>query len=159
MELDNTDWALLQALQTDASRSNLALAQDLHISAPTALRRVQRMQRMGLIERTVAILNPAQVAAHLGHGLTALVEVTLDQQGEEHQADFERAACAMPEVQQAYRVGPGPDWMLVMTVRDMPHYHRLAQTLLTERKNVRTLKAMFSIHRAKFGTALPLGQT
>ncbi|MEG0199767.1 MAG: Lrp/AsnC family transcriptional regulator, partial [Comamonas sp.] len=78
--LDATDLELLQALQQDAGRSNQALAQALHLTPPTCLRRVKRLQSLGLIERQVAILNSERLAVALGHGLQAVVEVSLDRQ-------------------------------------------------------------------------------
>ncbi|OYU42457.1 MAG: AsnC family transcriptional regulator, partial [Burkholderiales bacterium PBB4] len=78
--LDAVDLQLLTQLQQDASLSNQALAARVHTSAPTCLRRVKRLWDAGLIERQVAILNPERVAATLGHGLTAIVEITLDRQ-------------------------------------------------------------------------------
>ena len=58
-------------LQRDASLSNQALAERVHTSPPTCLRRVKRLHDAGLIERQIAILNPERLAATLGHGLTA----------------------------------------------------------------------------------------
>ena len=78
--LDATDLLLLQQLQKDASLSNQALAERVHTSPPTCLRRVKRLRDAGLIERQVAILNPERLAATLGHGLSAIVEITLDRQ-------------------------------------------------------------------------------
>ena len=75
--LDNTDLQLLNLLQTDAAQSNLALAQLVHVSPPTCLRRVKRLQDAGLIERQVAILQPDRLAALQGHGLACIVEVSL----------------------------------------------------------------------------------
>ena len=46
--------------------------------------------------------------------------------------------------------------MLVVTVRDMPGYHALAQRLFTNDINVRNVKAFFSVKRAKFTTRVPL---
>jgi DNA-binding Lrp family transcriptional regulator len=108
----------------------------------------------GLIERSVAILNPQK----LGAGLTALVEITLDRQGAEHLAAFEKRAVADAAVQQCYRVSPGPDFVLVLQVADMPAYHALVQRLFTQDANVRNVKSFFSVHRAKFETRLPLPQ-
>ena len=99
-----------------------------------------------MIERRVAILSPQR----LGQGLTALVELTLDRQGAEHLAAFEARAVAEPAVQQCYRVSPGPDFMLVLYVADMPAYHALVQRLFTQDANVRNVKAFFSVSRAKF---------
>ncbi|MBU0747279.1 MAG: Lrp/AsnC family transcriptional regulator, partial [Gammaproteobacteria bacterium] len=67
--LDNTDLQLLNLLQTDAAQSNQSLAEQVHVSPPTCLRRVKRLQDAGLIERQVAILQPDRLAALQGHGL------------------------------------------------------------------------------------------
>ena len=146
MSLDATDLRLLEILQEDASLSNLELAVRAHVSPATALRRVRRLVDNGVIERRVALLDPHCV----GEGLTALVEVTLDRQGAEHLQAFEARAVADAEVRQCYRVTPGPDFLLMLQVADMPAYHALVQRLFTQDANVRNLKAFFSVHRAKF---------
>jgi Lrp/AsnC family leucine-responsive transcriptional regulator len=152
MDLDATDLRLLNLLQTDASISNQTLAERALTSPATALRRVRRMVEEGLIERSVAILNPQQLA----DVLTVLVEITLDRQGAEHLAAFEQRAVADAAVQQCYRVSPGPDFVLVLQVAGMPAYHALVQRLFTQDANVRNVKSFFSVHRAKFETRLPL---
>ena len=146
MDLDATDLRLLDLLQTDASLSNQALAARALTSPATALRRVRRLVDEGVIERRVALLNPQA----LGVGLTALVEITLDRQGAEHLDAFEVRAVAEPAVQQCWRVSPGPDFVLVLFVPDMPAYHALVQRLFTQDANVRNVKAFFSVKRAKF---------
>lgn len=156
MQLDAIDLILLDQLQIDASLSNQALAERLHISPATCLRRVRRLTQGGLIERQVALLNPARLAETLGHGLTALVELSLDRQGAEHQDAFEARAVAEAAVQQCYRVSPGPDFVLVVAVADMPAYQALAQRLFTQDANVRNVKAFFATRRAKFEPRLPL---
>ena len=156
IELDSTDIQLLDALQRDASRSNLALAELVHISPPTCLRRVKRLVDAGWIERQVAHLSVDRLSAAFGHGLTALVEVTLDAQGAEHLDAFEARAVAEDAVQQCWRVSPGPDFVLVIQARDMPAYLAITQRLLTHNANVRNVKAFFSLKRAKFTTTVPL---
>ena len=154
--LDPVDLKLLNLLQIDASISNQALAQRVHISPPTCLRRVKTLRDSGLIERQIAILNPEKLAAMLGHGLTALVEITLDQQGSEHQDTFERRVALDDAVQQCYRVSPGPDFCLVVYAADMPAYLALAQRLFTSDANVRNVKAFFSLKRSKFEPKIAL---
>jgi Lrp/AsnC family transcriptional regulator, leucine-responsive regulatory protein len=146
MELDNIDIRLLDLLQTDSSLSNQALAERAGVSPATALRRVRRLVDEAVIERRVALLNPAA----LGAGLTALVEITLDRQGAEHLDAFEARAVAEGAVQQCWRVSPGPDFVLVLWVADMPAYHALVQRLFTQDANVRNVKAFFGVKRAKF---------
>ncbi len=154
--LDATDFALLEALQEDASQSNLALAARVHVSPPTCLRRVKRLQAAGLIERQVAILSPDRLAPVLGAGLEAIVEVTLEHQGAEHLEAFEQRVVADPAVQQCYRVSPGPDFILHVRAADMPGYLALQQRLFRSDANVRNVKAFFSVKRAKFAPRLPM---
>jgi DNA-binding Lrp family transcriptional regulator len=153
---DATDLALLDLLQQDASRSNLELARLAHVSPPTCLRRVKRLQAAGLIERQVAILSPDRLAPVLGHGLEAIVEVALDRQGAELLDAFEQRVIADEAVQQCYRVSPGPDFILHVRAADMPAYLALQQRLFTADANVRNVKAFFSVKRAKFAPRLPL---
>jgi DNA-binding Lrp family transcriptional regulator len=150
MELDATDLRLLDLLQTDASLSNQDLAERALTSPATALRRVRRLVDEGVIDRRVALLNPHALPA----GLTALVEITLDRQGAEHLDAFEARAVAEAAVQQCWRVAPGPDFVLVLFVIDMPAYHALVQRLFTQDANVRNVKAYFSVKRAKFDPRL-----
>lgn len=148
--LDNIDYALLGLLQDDSAQTNLELAQRVHISPPTCLRRVKRLRDAGLIEREVAILDPGRLAQVIGHGLEAVVEVSLDRQGNEEQEVFEARVNADPAVQQCYRVSPGPDFVLIVQARDMQDYLVLAQRLFTSDANVRNVKAFFSVKRSKF---------
>jgi DNA-binding Lrp family transcriptional regulator len=104
----------------------------------------------------VAVLQPERLAALVGHGLTALVEITLERQGAEQLDAFEARVLPEPAVQQCYRVSPGPDFMLVVFCTDMPAYLALAQRLFTSDANVRNIKAFFSVKRAKFDPRLPL---
>lgn len=155
-ELDRTDLALLNLLQTDACRTNQALAEALGVSPPTCLRRTKRLWDAGLIERQVAVLCADRLGEVLGHGLTALVEVSLDAQAAHLLDAFEARAVADNAVQQCYRVSPGPDFCLVVTVADMPAYQALAARLFTADVNVRNVKAFFSVKRAKFQSKMPL---
>jgi len=156
---DATDWQLLDWLQRDASLSNQALAERVHVSPPTCLRRVRRLQESGLIERQVALLQPDRLAALQGHGLSAIVEVSLDRQGAEHLDAFQARAIADDAVQQCWRVSPGPDFVLVVHTRDMPAYLALSQRLFTQDANVRNVKVFFATQRAKFETKLPIAHT
>ena len=155
-EVDAIDLQLLDLLQTDASLTNQALAERVHVSPPTCLRRVRRLQAAGLIERQVALLQPDQLAALQGHGLTAIVEVTLDRQGAEHLDAFQARAVQEAAVQQCWRVSPGPDFVLVVHMRDMPGYLALTQRLFSQDANVRNVKAFFATQRAKFEPKLAI---
>ncbi len=150
--LDLTDWKILAALQVDACITNHELAERVHTSPATCLRRVRRLVESGVIERRVAILSSEK----LGFGLTAIVELTLDRQSADALAAFEARAVAEAAVQQCHRVSPGPDFVLIVQLADMAAYHALVQRLFTADANVRNVKAFFSVHRAKCETRIGL---
>lgn len=150
INIDATDIKLLELLQMDVSLNNQALAERVHVSPPTCLRRIKRLRDAGLIEREIAVLSPDKLAATLRVGLTALVEISLDRQGMEWLEAFEARAVADDAVQQCYRVSPGPDFVVLVHVANMPAYLALAQRLFTQDANVRNVKTFFSVKRAKF---------
>lgn len=152
MMLDELDKRILQQMQQDASLTNHELAQRVHASAPTCMRRVKRLIEEGVIARQVAILAPEKVGA----GLTAIVEITLDQQATERLIEFEQRVALEPAVQQCYRVSPGPDFILIIQVADMTAYHALAHQLFATQSNIRNVRSFFSILRSKFETRIAI---
>src|SRR5574343_2012792 len=105
--MDEIDRRILNALQVDASQTNAELAQAVHVSAPTCLRRVKQLTESGLIQRQVAIVAPEKV----GPSLTAIVEISLDHQAAERMSEFEAHVADESAVLQCYRVAPGPDFV------------------------------------------------
>jgi Lrp/AsnC family leucine-responsive transcriptional regulator len=150
--MDEVDRRILNALQIDSSQTNSELAAAVHVSPPTCLRRVKQLTESGVIQRQVAIVAPEKV----GPSLTALVEISLDIQAAERMAEFEAHVAAEDAVLQCYRVAPGPDFVLVVQVADMPAYHALAHRLFATHANVRNVKAYFSTFRSKFETRIVL---
>jgi Lrp/AsnC family leucine-responsive transcriptional regulator len=148
--LDEVDRRILNALQLDASHTNAELAELVHVSPPTCLRRVKQLTDAGVIARRVAIVSPDKVGA----GLAAIVEISLDIQAAERMAQFEALVAAEAAVLQCYRVAPGPDFVLVIQVADMPAYHALAHRLFATHANVRNVKTYFSTFRSKFETRI-----
>jgi Lrp/AsnC family leucine-responsive transcriptional regulator len=150
--MDEVDRRILNALQIDSSQTNSELAAAVHVSPPTCLRRVKHLTESGVIQRQVAIVAPEKV----GPSLTALVEISLDIQAAERMTEFEAHVAAEDAVLQCYRVAPGPDFVLVVQVADMPAYHALAHRLFATHANVRNVKAYFSTFRSKFETRIVL---
>ena len=150
--LDDLDRRILNQLQHDANLTNQALAERVHASPPTCLRRVRRLTELGVIAKQVAILDPSK----LGSTLTAIIEVTLDHQSAEKLQAFEEIVLREVAIMQCYRVSTGPDFVLIAQVVDMPAYHALVHSALTAAANVRNVRTFFSVHRSKFDTRLTL---
>lgn len=153
--LDDLDVRILNQLQKDASLTNQALAEVVHASPPTCMRRVRRLTEAGVIEKQIAIVSPSKVA----NTLTAIIEVTLDVQSAEKLLQFEQRIDQEPSVLQCYRVSTGPDFVLITQVADMPAYHALVHRALTAEANVRNVRSFFSVHRSKFETTIAVSAT
>lgn len=149
-ELDEVDRRILNVLQQNAALNNAELALAVHVSPPTCLRRVKQLTESGVIQRQVAIVSPEAVGARL----TAIVEITLDVQAAERMAEFEQYVAGDEAVLQCYRVSPGPDFVLVIQVADMPAYNALAHRLFAAHTNVRNVKTYFATLRSKFETRI-----
>ncbi len=152
VQLDAVDRRLLAILQNDCWLTNQALAERVHISPPTCLRRVKRLVESGVIERQIAILSPVRV----GNTLTAICEITLERQAAEKLSEFETRVATEDAVQQCYRVSSGPDFVLVILVADMAAYHALVHRLFTAEANVRNIRTFFAVNRSKFAPRIQL---
>jgi Lrp/AsnC family leucine-responsive transcriptional regulator len=148
MEFDEVDLRIMRELESDAGQSNLKLAARVHVSPATCLRRVNLLREAGVIERIVAILDPAKISVPLA----AVVELTLDRQSAEMLDAFEARAIADRDVRECYRVSAGADFVLIIQVADMDQYHAFAHRLLAAESNVRNVRVLFSTRRAKFDT-------
>lgn len=150
--MDRIDRKLLNLLQRDASRTNLDLADEIGLSPSSCLRRVRRLHKTGIIDRVVAILNPAKT----GRVLKALVTVELKLHGEQHMRRFLDLAIAEEAVSQAYAVTGDTDVVLKLCLRDMEEFDALCDRLFRDRTNVARFFTMMVIRTAKEETAIRL---
>ncbi len=150
--MDRIDRKLLTLMQRDASRTNVDLADEVGLSPSSCLRRVQRLRRSGVIDRIVAILNPARA----GRAIKALVTVELKQHGEQQMRRFIDLASAEETVSHAYMVTGETDVVLMLRLRDMEEFDALCKRLLRDSNGVARFFTMIVIRTAKDETAIPL---
>ena len=96
----------------------------------------------------------AAQARHAGQPLPEVALAAPTGRAAERMAEFEAHVAADDAVLQCYRVAPGPDFVLIVQVADMPAYHALAHRLFATQTNVRNVKAYFSTFRSKFDTRI-----
>ncbi|MGX1096766.1 Lrp/AsnC family transcriptional regulator [Amorphus sp. MBR-141] len=150
--MDRIDRKLLTLMQRDAGRTNAALADQVGLSPSSCLRRVRRLRAAGVIDRIVAILNPAKA----GRALRAIVTVELKEHGEQQMRRFLGLASAEPAVSQAYAVTGSVDVVLVMRLADMEEFDALCERLFRDRTNVARFYTLVVIRTAKDDTAIAL---
>ena len=150
--MDRIDRKLLNLMQRDALRTNVDMADEVGLSPSSCLRRVQRLRASGIIDRVVAILNPAKA----GRGIKAIVTVELKLHGEEHMRRFLDHASAEECVSHAYAVTGESDVVLMLRLKDMEEFSDLCDRLFRDQTNVARFFTMMVIKTAKEQTAVRL---
>ncbi|MDY7536953.1 Lrp/AsnC family transcriptional regulator [Undibacterium sp. RTI2.1] len=148
--LDKVDRKLLNLLQKDNQIPTRVLADKLHISQPTCLRRIRELRELGVISAEVAMVDPFA----LGYGMLAFLEVSLINQSDEHMQEFEAGMNKEAEVMQCYFVSGEYDYFLVIHVIDMDAYYQFVRRVISGSGNVRHFHSRFPMKRAKFATRI-----
>ncbi|WP_309900975.1 Lrp/AsnC family transcriptional regulator [Variovorax soli] len=150
--LDRTDRSILRALQSDASISNVALAHKVHLSPPACLRRVDRLKRAGLIDATVALLNPQA----LGAGMLVMIGVVLDRSTPESFSAFEKAAAKISGCMECHVVTGEFDYFMLVRTRDGESFNRLHAEQLLYLPGVRQIRSFIVLKQVLSTTQIPL---
>lgn len=119
--LDDTDRAILRALESDATLSAGALGRRLGLSQPACWRRIRRLEEAGVIAGRRLVLDHAA----LGFGVTVFLGVKLATKGRVSLEDFERAVTAIPEVQVVQHVLGLFDYRIKVRARDIADFERV----------------------------------
>jgi DNA-binding Lrp family transcriptional regulator len=141
--LDRIDRRLIARLQDNGRVSNADLAQDVGLSQSACLRRVQSLERAGVIEGYVALLNPAA----LGKPETVFIEITLSSQSEHALDAFERAAAASPDILECHLMAGDYDYLLRVAVADAADYERLHRKQLAAFPFVARIRSNFALRQ------------
>jgi DNA-binding Lrp family transcriptional regulator len=151
-DLDRIDRAILRFLQRDASVSNVALAQKVHLSPAACLRRVERLKAMGLVRRVVALLDPVP----LGMGMLVVIGVVLDRSTPESFANFERAVQKVPGCLDCVVVTGEFDYFVTVRTKDNESFNRLHAAELLYLPGVRQIRTFVVLKQVMSTTELPI---
>ncbi|WP_296418521.1 Lrp/AsnC family transcriptional regulator [Pseudooctadecabacter sp.] len=121
MTPDETDRAILAALQRDATQTAAALAGRIGLSQPATWRRIKRLREAGILGGRRVVLNRDA----LGFGVTVFLGIKLATKGRVSLEDFERAVTAIPEVQLVEHVLGLYDYRLRVVARDLADFERV----------------------------------
>jgi DNA-binding Lrp family transcriptional regulator len=151
-EPDAIDIRILGELQKSAKLTNLELSTRVHLSPSPCLARVRRLERTGLINRYVTLLD----AGRLGLGISVIIQIRLEKQIERALEVFEGAMQRYPEVMECYLMSGDSDYLIRVVVRDVPSLQRFIVDELSKIPGVANLRSSFALKQVKYKTALPL---
>ncbi|SEE54206.1 Lrp/AsnC family transcriptional regulator [Pseudomonas kilonensis] len=134
-EFDQIDRRILRELSRDARQTNLKLAERVGLSASACLRRVQELERSGVITGYRAVIDRSR----LGAGFVAYVTVGLSNHTKDTLRAFEKAICACPDVVEFHTVTGTFEYLLRVELADMKAYKTFHSEVLGTQPHVSSI--------------------
>ena len=149
--MDDLDRKILTLLQGDASMTISELSEAVGLSTTPLWKRVQKMEKRGIIRKKVTLINQAEV----GLKLTGFVSIRTNDHDDAWLEKFNDAVQAIPEIIEVYRMAGEVDYLLKVVAPDMEGYDRVYRRLINGVK-LSDVSASFSMEVVKATTILPL---
>ncbi|TKT76717.1 Lrp/AsnC family transcriptional regulator [Aquamicrobium sp. LC103] len=141
MALDRIDIAILEALQKDGRTTNAALAEKVGLSQSACSRRLDILEKSGVIKGYHARLSNAA----LGHKMTVIVHISLSGQFEKTLSDFEAAVKRCPNVLSCHLMSGEYDYILRIAAKDLEDYEHIHRDWLTAMPHVVKINSSFAL--------------
>jgi DNA-binding Lrp family transcriptional regulator len=152
--LDRLDLKLLVELQGDSALTNDRLAERIRLSPSAVQRRVRRLERTGVIERRIAVIDGTKV----GRPALFVASVEVDRERPELVQTLRDWMRKEPAVQQSYYVTGTADYVLVVTARDIAEFDALMSEMMVANPNVRRFTTNVVMGTIKRGLFVPVGE-
>ncbi|MBB5210272.1 Lrp/AsnC family transcriptional regulator [Microbulbifer hydrolyticus] len=149
--LDAIDRQLLAILQSDVSLSIEELAERVGLTKTPCWRRIQKLEKSGIIRRKVALLD----AEVLGLPVSVFAQVKTNQHSAEWADSFSNAMADLPEVVDCYRMAGDYDYILRIVVSDVASYDRFYKKLIAH-SGISDVASNFAMEQIKSTTQLPI---
>jgi Lrp/AsnC family transcriptional regulator, leucine-responsive regulatory protein len=150
--LDALDRRILREVQKDCSQSAGILAERTGTTESTALRRLQRLRRDGIIKAEVAIVDGPRI----GRGLLVFVNVRLEREDGPGVKAFVDRVRNHPDVLQLHFVTGTPDYIILLAARTMEDYDAFLQEHLLPDPLVVLSETNVVIRPLKMSTVIPV---
>ncbi len=149
--MDRIDRKILSCLQEDAAVPVAEVAERVGLSTTPCWRRIQNLEKSGVIRRRVALLD----AAKLNCGVTVFVRLRTSQHNYTWLEKFSKAVASMDEVVEFYRMSGDIDYLLRIVVADIASYDAVYKRLI-QAADFAEVSSSFALEEIKYTTALPL---
>jgi Lrp/AsnC family transcriptional regulator len=151
-KLDDAERRILRELQRDGSLTIAELAAKVGLSASPCWRRVDRLEREGVIRGRVALVDRRKV------GLNAHIfaQVRLNAHGRANLDEFASAIQSFPEVLDAYVLMGTTDFMLRIVARDIDAYERFFFDKLSRLPGIQEINSTVALSEIKSTSELPV---
>jgi len=149
--MDSFDKKILALLQDDCTSSVSDIAEKIGLSTTPCWRRIQAMEKSGVIKKRVALADPEK----LNVGMTVFVMIKTNQHNPDWLNDFSEIADDFSEIIEFYRMSGEVDYLLRVAVTDMKAYDSFYKRLITK-ASFADISSSFAMEEIKYTTALPV---
>ena len=149
--MDRIDKKILDCLQNDATLPVGDIAARVGLSATPCWRRIRNLEKAGIIQRRVALLDPEK----LNLGITVFVALKTSQHNYEWLENFADAVSGIDEVVEFYRMSGDIDYLLRVVVPDLAGYDAVYKRLI-QAAEFTDVSSSFAMEEIKYTTALPV---
>jgi DNA-binding Lrp family transcriptional regulator len=149
-DLDKRDRQILNLLQEDGRLTNAELAEKVSLSPSACLRRVKQLEESGFVSGYHMMLD----AKACGLTGAAFVFVTLEGQGRDILARFERAVKEINEIQDCYLLAGEHDYLLRVVYQDAADLERIHHDILTNLPGVVRVNSTLTLRAVKHTTKI-----
>ena len=151
-KLDDTDRRILRALQRDATLTTAELAQTVGLSSTPCWRRIERMERDGVIKGKMVDVDLRK----LGYDVTVFLRVRIDKTARGAFEDFIAAAKGVPEILSIQTLLGRVDVRMDVVARSLEHYQEILKTRILDLPHVADVEALMLVSEVKNDESLPL---
>ncbi|MGH9824004.1 MAG: Lrp/AsnC family transcriptional regulator [Blastocatellia bacterium] len=146
--LDKQDVAILRILQNQGRISFAELANQVGMSTTPCWRRVQALEKAGIIKGYAALVDPRKI----GIGITVFLNVRIELK---RASEFELAVGLREEIVQCFVVAGSQDYLLQVMTPDMDEFDYLLRQVIFKMPGVQRIDSTFSLKTIKQGPAVP----
>lgn len=152
--IDETDLKILSILQENAKISHKDIAEKLHLSRTPIFERIKKLERRGIIQKYVTILNRKKI----NKNLIVLCSISLREHGSEHVSAFQKAVLDFTEVMECYHIGGNYDFFLKVIVNNIDEYQTFVLKKLSQIRNIANVQSAFVIGEMKYKLSYELNK-
>lgn len=150
--LDETDKTILRILQKNSHLTVKELAERIHLSPSPTFERQKRLERLGYIDRYMAVVNPQKV----GNSILVLCNIRLKQHTQELIQEFMDAVQHIDEITECYNTSGDFDFLIKVYIKDMKSYQQFMLHKLGTIPCVGSLNSIFVIDHTKSTRGVPI---
>ncbi|CTQ53768.1 Leucine-responsive regulatory protein [Roseibium album] len=132
LKLDKRDLEILSVLAKEGRLSKADLAKRINLSPSPCWKRLERLEKAGIIEGYAAKISLKNLAPHV----TVFVTIELEHHRTEYFQKFEHVIRDCEEVVSCWAIGGGLDYLMQIVTRDIDAYQRFIDGLLDRELSV-----------------------